>query len=130
MTPRRRLPYRCLALLALLAAAEARAADPACDPAVEQALVGHAMRGAAAEVEVIRDPASGIAEPPSIVDFACGHALLSYRPYDIFFDPADAIAGIMDLGTAAICEAAARAYREALRRPLPRGAFRPAGGGG
>ena len=115
-----------LAAAALLVGlfAGAAAADPACDPLVEQALVDHAMAGAEADLGIIRHPASGIREPLSILEFACGPELFRYRAYDIFFDPGRAISDVMGLGGVGICEAAASAWKAGLARPLSREIFR------
>ncbi len=115
-----------LAPAALLVAlfAGAAAADPACDPLVEQALIDHAMAGAEADLGIIRHPVSGIREPLSILDLACGPELFGYRTYDIFFDPGRAMSDIMGLGGARICEAAASAWKAGLARPLSREIFR------
>ena len=115
----------CLAVAAGLAMTpdDAMAGDPACDPLIEEALEMRARSGAEADVALIRHPASGVREPLSIVDFSCGPDLFGYQPFDIFFDPGHAMADILRLGGALVCEAAARAWEAGLRRRLPADIF-------
>ena len=121
----------CLAMFAVLAAPATMASDPACDPLVREALAMRAKTGAEADMALIRHPASGVREPLSIVDFACGPDLFGYRPFDIFFDPGHTMADIFGLGGALVCEAAARAWEAGLARRLPVDLFlpHPSGGG-
>ena len=120
-----------LALVAVLAAPVAMAGDPACDPLVREALAMRARTGAEADMALIRHPASGVREPLSIVDFACGPDLFGYRLFDIFFDSGHAMADIFGLGGTLVCEAAARAWEAGLARRLPADLFlpHPEGGG-
>ena len=120
----------CLALIAVIAAPAAMASDPACDPLVREALAMRARTGAEADMALIRHPASGVREPLSIVDFSCGPDLFGYQPFDIFFNPAHAMADIFGLGGALVCEAAARAWEAGLARRLPVDFFLPHPGGG
>ena len=117
---RRSLTF-CLAIAATLAAPPggALASDPACDPLVRDALALRARTGAEADVALIRHPASGVRDPLSIVDFTCGPDLFGYGPFDIFFDPGDAMAKILRIGSASLCDAAARAFEAGLARRLP-----------
>ena len=120
----------CLAMVAVPGAPATMAGDPACDPLVREALAVRAKTGAEADMALIRHPASGVREPLSIVDFACGPDLFGYRPFDIFFDPGHAMADIFGLGGALVCEAAARAWEAGLARRLPVDTFLPHTGGG
>ena len=123
---------RGLAAAAVLAVtmSGAAAGDPACDPRVREALDLRARIGTEADVALIRHPASGVREPLSIVDFSCGPELFGYQPFDIFFDPGHAMADILGLGGALVCEAAARAWEAGRSRRLPAGIFRLGPGGG
>ena len=121
-----------LAISAILATTlnDAMAGDPACDPLVEEALEMRARAGAEADMALIRHPASGVREPLSIVDFACGPDLFGYQPFDIFFEPGHAMADILRLGGPLVCEAAARAWEAGLARRLPVDIFDFGRGGG
>ena len=119
-----------LAMALASAPAAALAADGACDPHIREALEIRARSGAEAEIALIRHPASGIREPLSIVDFSCGGDLFGYRPFDIFFDPGHAMADILRLGGAVVCEAAQRAWQAGFNRELPATIFERAGEGG
>lgn len=124
-----RLPLTlCLAVAAVLAMTSNGAM--AGDPLVEKALEMRARSGAEADVALIRHPASGAREPPSIVDFACGPDLFGHQPFDIFFDPGHAMADVLRLGGALVCEAAARAWEAGRSRRLPANIFDLARGGG
>lgn len=90
--------------------------DPACAPDVAAALEAEAASGASAEILAIRDPAHGIREPMSILDFSCITDMFNYRLYDIFFDPGAAMEDILGLVNRRICAAARNAYRDAIGR--------------
>ena len=92
--------------------------DPACPPAVATALEDAAASGAEGEFLVIRDPAGGIRDPMSILDFSCIDRLFNYSLYNIFFDPGRAMRDILGLANRAVCRIAREAYREAIGRPM------------
>ena len=106
------------------AAAQESPADPACAPDVAAALEAEAASGASAEILAIRDPAHGIREPMSILDFSCITDMFNYRLYDIFFDPGAAMEDILGLANRRICAAARDAYREAIGRQTTPGFIR------
>ena len=93
-------------------------ADAACDPRVWQALADSAQAGVEAELAIIRDPDQGIRNPDSIFDFSCIWDLFDYSSFDILFDPAGALDGILDLARRRLCAAARDAYRRYLGRAL------------
>ena len=98
-------------------------ADAGCDPRVRQALADSARAGVEAELAIIRDPDQGIRNPDSIFDFSCIWDLFDYSSFDILFDPAGALDGILDLARRRLCAAARDAYRRYLGRALDPGVY-------
>ena len=92
--------------------------DPACDPAVAEALAASAEAGVEADLAIIRHPGQGIRNPDSIFDFSCIRDLFDYRAFDVLFDPAGALDDILDLARRRLCAVARDAYRRYLGRAL------------
>ena len=92
--------------------------DPACDPAVAEALAKSAEAGVEADLAIIRHPGQGIRNPDSIFDFSCVWDLFDYSAFDVLFDPAGALDDILDLARRRLCAAARDAYRRYLGRAL------------
>ena len=92
--------------------------DPACDPAVAEALAKSAEAGVEADVAIIRHPDQGIRNPDSILDFSCIRDLFDYRAFDVLFDPAGTLDDILDLARRRLCAAARDAYMRYLGRAL------------
>ena len=92
--------------------------DPACDPAVAEALAASAEAGVEADLAIIRHPDQGIRNPDSIFDFSCIWDLFDYRAFDVLFDPAGALDDILDLARRRLCAVARDAYRRYLGRTL------------
>ena len=104
------------AALACPAAGQEPPYDPACPPEVASALETAANSAANGEFFVIRDPANGIRDPMSILDFSCIDRLFNYGVYNIFFDPGRAIEDILGLVNRTVCNLAHDAYRDAIGR--------------
>ena len=94
------------------------ATEEACDPAVAEALARSAEAGVEADLAIIRHPEQGIRNPDSIFDFSCIRDLFDYRAFDVLFDPAGALDGILDLARRRLCAVARDAYRRYLGRAL------------
>ena len=97
---------------------DAASGDPACDPAVAEALARSAEAGVEADLAIIRHPDQGIRNPDSIFDFSCIWDLFDYRAFDVLFDPAGALDDILDLARRRLCAVARDAYRRYLGRAL------------
>ena len=107
------------AALACPAAGQEPPLDPACPPEVATALETAATSGAEGEFRAIRDPANGIRDPMSILDFSCVERLFNFEIYNIFFDPGRAMDDILGLINRQVCDLARDAYRSAIGRVRP-----------
>jgi len=91
-------------------AATSPAASAACDPAVQKALEDAGRQGTTQAVALIRDPARGIRQPESILDFSCIVDLLRTPDINILFDPNRIINGILRAVQDTVCEATDALY--------------------